>query len=106
MSRAPTLAEVVAVTAVVTEVPAEVILNPSYQMPEVADARHIAQYLCRRMGFMTTTRIQKGFKQKSHRSVIYACTKVEEWMLRDEKAARTVATIKERLKKLAEKEVA
>lgn len=74
----PTVAEITAMTAEYFGLPAEVIASTENRSYEVTYARHMAQYLARKLTYKSLRVIATDFSMKDHTGVLYAVNKISE----------------------------
>lgn len=68
--------EIVALVSSRTQVPTQDILGDCRE-PAIADARHIAVYLCRRLLRMSYPELARAFNRRCHSSVMHSVSRVE-----------------------------
>lgn len=65
---------------------------------EIANARQIAMYLCKKTTNMSLSEIGRSFGGKDHATVIYACKQVEDKMSKDEQIQRMIENLVRKIK--------
>jgi chromosomal replication initiator protein len=92
----PTIEEIQEATAQAFGVPAE-SLRGKRRTSQIATARQVAMYLCRRLTSHTYIEIGKAFGHRDHSTVIHACGKVARERIRDERLERIVRSLEQSL---------
>lgn len=98
-----TIEEVVAATAEYFSLPVEAIRSPDHKTWEVTYARHMAQYLSRKLTYKSLRHIAGEFSLSDHTGVLYAVNKISNRLAFDhaktERDARQIEAIMDEKRK-------
>ena len=71
--------------------------NSTERTREIAQARQIAMYLCRELTELTLPKIGEIFGKRDHTTVMRACEKISNEMLKDEDLRNTISDLKSKI---------